>query len=259
MFEARRLGPGQSPESLSTASGTSIEPPGSVPAGPGGRSEASRASGLTALLWTLRAGPALMLAAIVVAASLSTPLFMTTGNIGNVLDAVGGHRRARDRPAAGDPHARHRPVGRARRWRLRRWSARSSSRTATAGRWSIGAMLATGLAVGAVNGVVFVYGRVPHPFIVTLATLSIARGLALLLSDGQPSSACPQSVVDIGGGRIGWFPHSAFVVAALAAVAVVLLARDGLGPLDLRGRRQPGGRAAHRHPACGRCWSPCTC
>ena len=33
---------------------------------------------------------------------------------------------------------------------------------------------------------VYVWGRLPHPFIITLATLSVARGLALWLSGGQP-------------------------------------------------------------------------
>ena len=37
-------------------------------------------------------------------------------------------------------------------------------------------MLGTGAAVGAVNGLVLVYGKLPHPFIITLATLSVARG-----------------------------------------------------------------------------------
>ncbi len=46
----------------------------------------------------------------------------------------------------------------------------------------IAAMVLTGATVGAVNGLVYVYGRLPHPFIITLATLSICRGLALELS-----------------------------------------------------------------------------
>ncbi len=45
--------------------------------------------------------------------------------------------------------------------------------------------LAGGLAVGLVNGFVYVVGRVPHPFIVTLATLGAVRGLALIVSGGE--------------------------------------------------------------------------
>ena len=46
----------------------------------------------------------------------------------------------------------------------------------------MGVMLLSGLAVGAVNGAGYVYGRLPHAFIMTLATLSICRGLALEFS-----------------------------------------------------------------------------
>ena len=47
------------------------------------------------------------------------------------------------------------------------------------------AMVAAGATVGAVNGLVYVFGRLPHPFIITLATLSICRGLALELAVGH--------------------------------------------------------------------------
>ena len=56
----------------------------------------------------------------------------------------------------------------------------------------IAVILATGFAVGLANGLVFVYGRIPHPFIVTLATLSIARGLALWAANGTLISGMPQ-------------------------------------------------------------------
>ena len=73
-------------------------------------------------------------------------------------------------------------------------------------------MLATGLLVGVVNGVVYVKGRLPHPFIITLAMLSIARGLALWLSGGQPIRGMPEVVNAIGGGSIGLVPVSAVLV-----------------------------------------------
>jgi ribose transport system permease protein len=84
------------------------------------------------------------------------------------------------------------------------------------------AMLATGMAVGLVNGAVLVWGRLPHPFIMTLAMLSIARGLALWLSGGQPISGMPGVVQQIGGGAIGWLPYSAFLVAGLALLTLLL-------------------------------------
>jgi ribose transport system permease protein len=78
------------------------------------------------------------------------------------------------------------------------------------------AILGTGLTVGALNGTVFVLGRVPHAFIVTLASLGIAKGIALLISDGTPILGMPGPVQTIGGGSIDWFPYSFFVVIGLA-------------------------------------------
>lgn len=86
-------------------------------------------------------------------------------------------------------------------------------------------MLATGALVGVVNGVVYVYGRLPHPFIITLATLSIARGLALVLSDGQPIQGMPEAVTALGGDILfGWLPVSTLLVGAIAGVALLLTA-----------------------------------
>ena len=64
----------------------------------------------------------------------------------------------------------------------------------------------------------------PHPFIITLATLSVARGLALLLSDGRPNPGCPSRSSTSAATSFGWFPHSAFVVAGARRHRNVLLA-----------------------------------
>lgn len=87
-------------------------------------------------------------------------------------------------------------------------------------------MLFTGVAVGAVNGIFYVYGRLPHPFIITLATLSVARGLALWLSGGQPIQGMPDPIRVIGGEiLLGWLPVSTIVVAAIAFGALLLTTR----------------------------------
>jgi ribose transport system permease protein len=225
MFEPRRLAGDGSPDSAVHPSETSVEPPGPEHSGPGGHPGGVAAGrSLTLALWALRAGPALMLVALVVAASVSTPLFMTTGNIGNVLDASAVIAVL--------------AIGQLLVILTRGIDLSVGSTLALAtvlgalvfehghgGPLVIGAMLATGLTVGTINGVIFVYGRVPHPFIVTLATLSVARGLALLLSDGRPKFGMPESVVYIGGKSIDWFPHSGFVVAALAVSAALLLGK----------------------------------
>jgi ribose transport system permease protein len=80
------------------------------------------------------------------------------------------------------------------------------------------AMMGTGVAVGFVNGFVYVWGCLPHPFIITLATLSIARGLALELAKGAAIPGMPGIILFLGGGSIGWVPASALVVCAVGLV-----------------------------------------
>jgi ribose transport system permease protein len=85
------------------------------------------------------------------------------------------------------------------------------------------AMLISGLAVGAVNGCVYVFGKLPHPFIITLAMLGICRGLALELAVGHTTMrGMPQAVATIGGGSTLGIPNSFFVVLAVAAVFWIL-------------------------------------
>jgi ribose transport system permease protein len=199
------------------SAGETLSPP-SAPEPPTHRGYGALGLGLR----LLRIGPALMLVLVVIIASLATPLFLTTTNIGNVLSASAviavlamGQllvivTRGIDL-SVGSTVALSSVVG------------ALVFQHATSGALVIGAILATGVAVGAVNGFVYVYGRVPHPFIVTLATLSIVRGLALLLADGRPIFGMPDSVVFLGG-SIGWFPRSAFVILALALAVVALCA-----------------------------------
>lgn len=51
-----------------------------------------------------------------------------------------------------------------------------------------------GLAVGLVNGIGLTKLHLPHPFIVTLGTLNIARGLTNLISGGVPISGLPDPI-----------------------------------------------------------------
>jgi len=85
------------------------------------------------------------------------------------------------------------------------------------------AMLVTATLVGAINGVVYVYGRLPHPFIITLATLSICRGLALELAIGHTTMrGMPDWIAALGGSETFGVPNSFFVVLAVAVVALLM-------------------------------------
>ena len=175
-------------------------------------------------LAAIRIGPGLMLVAVVIVVSLLSPVFLTPRNIGNVLSQSAVIAvlalaqllviitRGIDL-SVGSTLALSAVVG-----------ALVFSATPS-GPLVVLAMLATGALVGAVNGTVFVWGRLPHAFIITLATLSIARGLALWLSGGQPLQGMPEIVRDIGGGSLGWFPYSGFLVAGLALLALLLTTR----------------------------------
>jgi ribose transport system permease protein len=90
----------------------------------------------------------------------------------------------------------------------------------------MGAMLFSGVAVGAVNGIGFVYGRLPHAFIMTLATLSICRGLALEFSVNHTTMrGMPDAVAVIGSGNTFGIPNSFFVVLGVALVVLVMAHR----------------------------------
>lgn len=85
----------------------------------------------------------------------------------------------------------------------------------------------TGLMCGWVNGLIITRGQVA-PFIVTLGMMTIARGLALVLSDGRPVSNLSQAFKVIGGDVLG-FPIPILVLCVVALVSWVFLARTRLG------------------------------
>ena len=66
---------------------------------------------------------------------------------------------------------------------------------------AIALALFTGMACGAFNGVLIAYARLPA-IIVTLATMEIPRGIALLYTGGYPLANLPASFGPIGRGEI---------------------------------------------------------
>jgi ribose/xylose/arabinose/galactoside ABC-type transport system permease subunit len=96
----------------------------------------------------------------------------------------------------------------------------------------IGAALAValvvGLAAGLVNGALVSWGRLP-PFIVTLGTMSIARGAALLVTEGRPISGFAPAFRALATGRVGFVPAPVLVMAVVYAVAHFVLTRTTFG------------------------------
>lgn len=87
--------------------------------------------------------------------------------------------------------------------------------------------VATGIVAGLVNGFLIAYGKLP-PFIATLAMLSVARGLSLVISGGSPI-AFPGSVSHLGDTLGGWLPVPVLVMVVMGLVAAFVLGRTYIG------------------------------
>jgi ribose/xylose/arabinose/galactoside ABC-type transport system permease subunit len=93
---------------------------------------------------------------------------------------------------------------------------------------AVAACLAAGALAGAVNGTLVVRALVPA-FIVTLGMLGLARGAALVISDGRVIYGLPPEMVYIGQGRPLGIPMPVIVFAATALVCHYLLAYTRFG------------------------------
>ena len=170
----------------------------------------------------LSIGPLLILIALVAAIGLVTPNFLSPGNISNILAqtaviavvAIGQHLVILTRGidlSVGSNLALATVVG------------GLVYRSVDSAPLVMLAMVLSGVAVGAVNGIAYVFGRLPHSFIITLATLSICRGLALEFSIGHTTMrGMPEFITTLGGETTFGIPNSFFVVAAVAAVFFVM-------------------------------------
>ncbi|MBB2972922.1 ribose/xylose/arabinose/galactoside ABC-type transport system permease subunit [Mesorhizobium sp. RMAD-H1] len=87
--------------------------------------------------------------------------------------------------------------------------------------------LLTGLACGFVNGVLYTRFRI-NPFIATLGTLSVARGIALLMTGGIPVTFGGFAEF-VGAGRIAGIPVSLLVMIVLAIAVHVFATRTVRG------------------------------
>ena len=93
----------------------------------------------------------------------------------------------------------------------------------------IALMVVTGVVLGLLNGVIYVKGRVPHPFIVTLATYGAAGGIALTIAQGQPLPGIPSVINTLGNGFVGVVPVPVIVVLITTLVAWWLTRRTQWG------------------------------
>jgi ribose transport system permease protein len=82
--------------------------------------------------------------------------------------------------------------------------------------------IATGLLCGLLNGLMTTRLRI-NPFIVTLGTLGIYRGLALMISNGLPVHNLPPAFSYLGEGTIYGIPFVWFLLVVCAVAVHILL------------------------------------
>ena len=179
---------------------------------------------ISLILHILSAGPALILLMLIGVVSITTPVFLKPANIGNILAqtsviaivALGQHLVILTRGidlSVGANLALATVIGGL------LFKVTDSSAVI------IAAMLVASLAVGFVNGAVYVFGRLPHPFIITLATLSICRGIAYSIAENHTTMrGMPDFVVAIGGGDTFGVPNP-FIVAMVCAGVMLVMAK----------------------------------
>ncbi len=88
--------------------------------------------------------------------------------------------------------------------------------------------LAVGLVCGFVNGVLIAKLKLPD-FIVTLGTLSVFRGAALIYTNGQPIYGLPPLFRDVFAGQILGMPTPVLLAIVIAGIAYIMIAFTGLG------------------------------
>ncbi|MCX6168139.1 MAG: ribose ABC transporter permease [Ignavibacteriales bacterium] len=88
--------------------------------------------------------------------------------------------------------------------------------------------LMVGLICGLSNGLLISYGRLP-PFIATLGMMSVARGAALLYTEGRPISGFSNGFRFLATGEIFKIPITVLIMISIYLIAHFVLTRTKLG------------------------------
>jgi len=87
---------------------------------------------------------------------------------------------------------------------------------------AIGGGLFAGILLGLANGLLITRLKLP-PFIVTLGMLSIARGLAYVITDGWPIAGFTPKFMFLGQGHLFWIPFPIIIMLILALIGSIFL------------------------------------
>jgi ribose/xylose/arabinose/galactoside ABC-type transport system permease subunit len=82
--------------------------------------------------------------------------------------------------------------------------------------------MAAAFAFGFFNGILIAVGGLP-PFIATLSTMAIARGTALVYSEGRPYLILHEGFLAIGKGSTLGIPNPIWILLAVCVIAYILL------------------------------------
>jgi ribose transport system permease protein len=186
----------------------------------------------------LKGGPIVALFLLIIYLSFATPYFFTVGNFLNIIrqssiNAILAVGQTMVIISAGIDLS----VGAV--------LALSASMSAVAvSYWglnlSVGILLGlgTGALIGFITGVIITKGRIPD-FIATLAMMTTARGLALILTQGLPVPShftalklvgyLPQGLIWLGSGDIMGIPVPALVIVVITILGWLILTSTTLG------------------------------
>jgi ribose transport system permease protein len=92
----------------------------------------------------------------------------------------------------------------------------------------IGLALLAGAAVGILNGLLVVKGKMP-PFVATLSTLAIARGLTLVYTQGRPIAGIDDRFIFLGSGQILGIATPVIIMAIIFVMAYIVLRFTSFG------------------------------
>lgn len=94
--------------------------------------------------------------------------------------------------------------------------------------WAMLISCFAGAALGAMNGFIVTYMKLP-PFVATLGTTGIFRGVSLLITNGLPVSQLPEGLRVIGQGTLLGIPNPIVLMVIVAVIIHILLVYTSYG------------------------------
>lgn len=89
-------------------------------------------------------------------------------------------------------------------------------------------VLVMSAAIGLVNGVLTVYGKMPS-FIATLVIMNVVRGFNYIYSGGLPISGLPEDFNFLGSGYVGIVPFPVILMFIVAFILYIITTQTSLG------------------------------